>query len=392
MRRISANYIYTNTGKPLKNGIVELSDSGEIINIVDTQGQLRESRNLEFYNGILVPGFINTHCHLELSEHKGKITNGLGLHNFLEKVFELKKLNNSEETYDSIKLYDKIMKSNGIVAVGDICNTNKTIKTKKESKIYYQNFIEALGHGDAIEIMEKNKNLQSEFINNKLNSSIVPHAPYSVSNLLLELIKENAKQNDSVISIHNQETISENEMFKTRTGFLFNKLSSLGVDFSNWRDTGKNSIESIIDLLPKNNNIIFVHNTYSEEYDINVIDKNIENAYWCLCPLSNKYIENKLPDLKMFINCSDKVTLGTDSLSSNKVLSILEEMKVIQKECDLSFEELLKWATINGAKALKIEERYGSIEKGKVPGLNLISNFDFQSMKIKDNSEVRVLI
>ena len=84
--------------------------------------------------------------------------------------------------------------------------------------------------------------------------------------------------------------------------------------------------------------------------------------------------------------------MGTDSLASNKELSILEEMKVLQAECDdLSFDLLLKWATLNGAKALKIDGDFGSIELGKKPGLNLITNFDFQKMEITNKSDIKVL-
>ena len=89
----------------------------------------------------------------------------------------------------------------------------------------------------------------------------------------------------------------------------------------------------------------------------------------------------------------DNVTLGTDSLASNSTLSILEEMKVIVKSFGgISFDELLKWGTLNGAKALQTEDRFGSIEKGKIPGLNLISDFDFENMQLTEKSKVRVLV
>jgi len=393
MRRFSANYIYTVNSLPLKNGIVEVGDNGEIKNIIDTKGKLTESRNLEFYNGVITPGFINTHCHLELSEHKSKITQGSGLHNFLEKVFELKKESKSEETFNSIKLYDEFMKQNGIVAVGDICNTDKTIDVKKKSKIYYHNFIEALGLGDAGKIMRVNQDLLNAFVENELNGSIVPHAPYSVSKSLFKSITKEAEKNKSVVSIHNQETVSENELFTSKSGLLYNKLTSLGVDFSNWETTGKNSVVSIIDGLPKNNNILFVHNTYSTKKDVELVNDSCKYAYWCLCPLSNLFIENKLPDLEIFYTLNDRVTIGTDSLASNTTLSILEEMKAIVKNLKkIEFEKIIKWVTLNGAKALKIDNTFGSIEVGKSPGLNLISNFDFEKMQITENSQIKVLI
>jgi len=112
-----------------------------------------------------------------------------------------------------------------------------------------------------------------------------------------------------------------------------------------------------------------------------------------LCPLSNYFIENKYPDLTNFIPFSDKVTIGTDSLASNNTLSILEEMKALVKiKADLSFEKVLQWATLNGAKALQLDRNIGSIEIGKKPGINLITDFDFANTNITDKSTVRVLI
>ena len=58
MRRISANYIFPICSKPIKNGILEIDSSGKILKIIDTQGDLRESARLEFYNGIIIPEII----------------------------------------------------------------------------------------------------------------------------------------------------------------------------------------------------------------------------------------------------------------------------------------------------------------------------------------------
>jgi len=394
MRRFSANYIYRVSDSPLKNGIVEVDDFGKILRIIDTKGKLEESRNLEFYNGVIVPGFVNTHCHLELSELKGTVPEKLGLPEFIARIFEYKKLNKVNSPLKSIELYDQLMRDNGIVVVGDICNTSNTINTKQQSKINYYNFIEAMGvDKNAAEIFSINEDLYNNFIDKSLNASVVPHAPYSVSKELFDFIKHHTEKNNSIISIHNQETESENDMFTGKKGELIEKLISLGVKLDEWNISKVNSIQTIVKYLPKQNNILFVHNTYSTEEDLNVVNSEIKNAFWCLCPLSNQYIENRIPNIDIFLKYSDKVTLGTDSLASNKSLSILEEMKVIaNNNKNISFDQLISWATFNGAKALKMDESIGSITVGKTPGLNLISNFDFSKMNITNNSEIKVLI
>lgn len=393
MRRFSANYIYTISGKILKNGIVETDDSGKIVNIIDTEGNLEESRGLEFYNGIIVPGFINTHCHLELSELKNKLKQSSGLSDFIEDVFKYKQTQSSENTFNAIKLQDHLMFKNGIVAVGDICNTSNTIKVKKESKIFYYSFIEAIGLGNwTEEIYNLNEKLCKQYKDHNLSASIVPHAPYSVSENFFKKIRDNTDK-ESIISIHNQETESENDIFKTKSGVLYEKLRSLDVDLDNLKQTEKNSVESVIDFLPYQNNIIFVHNTYSKKEDIDIIIDKCKNPFFCLCPKSNLFIENKLPNLELLQKYPDKLTIGTDSLASNNDLSILEEIITLLKECEnISFGDVIRWGTLNGAKALNIAKTYGSIEIGKTPGLNLITNFDFNKMAPKKESAVKVLI
>jgi cytosine/adenosine deaminase-related metal-dependent hydrolase len=394
MRRISANYIYLIESEPIKNGIVELDNSNRITKIIDTQGKLQESRNLEFYNGVIVPGFVNSHCHLELSYLKNKLPENIGLPQFLASIVQFKKEESSNTIRKSIELFDTKMRANGIVAVGDICNTINTISVKEKSKIVYYNFIEAIGrNSNSREIFEYNKNLYKSFIDSNLKASITPHAPYSVSNELMSLIKNEAEVQSSILSIHNQETESENELFENGTGELITKLKSFGVSFDNFKSSGINSINTISELLPQNNHIIFVHNTFSNLNDIEAINSKFENSFWCLCPSSNLYIENSLPNIELFLDFSDKVTLGTDSLASNKGLSILDEMKVINAHYpEINFETLIRWATINGAKALMMDSEFGTISVGKAPGLNLITDFDFTTMQLKNTSGIKVLV
>ena len=80
-------------------------------------------------------------------------------------------------------------------------------------------------------------------------------------------------------------------------------------------------------------------------------------------------------------------------MASNNKLSILEELKTIQKYYPtIPFEELIQWACYNGAKALDIDLEKGSFEKGKKPGVNLIENFDFENFKLTKNSCIKRII
>lgn len=395
MRKISAHYVFPVTKPPIKNGIIILDYKNHIVDLIDPQNvNIDAIENLEFYSGVIVPGFVNSHCHLELSYLKNVVPENLKLSGFIE--FMIKHRNTGiEKAADSIDSALTELKKNGIVAVGDISNSNLTFNAKKKSPINFYTFIECFGNNpnDAIKRFNQSENTLNELLKNELSGSIVPHAPYSVSENLFNFIyKFNNLKHDSIISIHNQESDEENKLFKSKSGEIYDTLKKIGIDDEALTKTEKNSLESIIKYLPHSNNTILVHNTFSNKYDFLIAEKYFKKLFWSICPNSNIYIENALPDLYSMTDICQNITIGTDSLASNKELSILSEIITISKNFPkIQFENILKWATINGSKALCLDKKLGSIEIGKKPGINLIQNFDFEKMTVSANSKIKVL-
>lgn len=397
MRKIAATYIFSGNRKLVKNGILVCENDGTVVKIIENQEKLTEQSNLEFYSGIIVPGFVNAHCHLELSNLKGMISENTGIGGFVKEINQLRNQNfkNPEET---IRKNDRKMWANGIAAVGDISNSSTTISTKLKSKIHYHTFVETFGFhpSRAEKSFSIAQNVQNEFTEKGLKASIVPHSPYSVSEPLFNRIKENATHQKSILSIHNQESKGETQFYFDGSGPIANHLqNNLGIDISHWKPTGKSSLDSVLQYLPSENQLLLVHNTFTEKKDIEKLkDKRLlGNTFFVLCPNSNLYIENQLPPIKLFQKENLNICLGTDSLASNHQLSVLGEMITLQQNIpEITLEELILWACLNGAKALKIERTYGSFEKGKNPGINLISGIDFKTMKLTEKSKVKRLI
>jgi cytosine/adenosine deaminase-related metal-dependent hydrolase len=393
-RKLSAHYIITGNGKPIKNGIVTLDDSGKVLEVSQTNQNLQEISGLEFYSGVLVPGFVNAHCHLELSHLKGKIRKRTGLPGFVSQINQTWQAEESE-ILEAEKKADNYMLHNGIVAVGDISNTSHSFKIKSASKLSYHTFLEVFNTNPDLvtKKFESALELEKELKNYGLSSSIVPHAPYSVTPEMFELIKNHSLSHQKSISIHNQECSSENELYRSKSGELFDVFTKFGVDFSALPLTGKNSLESIMIQMPASIKTILVHNTYSTEADIDKANNYFDDLYWCMCPNANLYIENNLPNISLFYGKNQKICMGTDSLASNHQLSILEELKIIsQNFTDIPVNELIKWATLNGAEALGLNQKFGSIEPDKTPGINLIKKFDLQNFRLKPDSELKRLV
>jgi aminodeoxyfutalosine deaminase len=392
MRKISAHYIFTDSGTFLNKGILKVNDSGIIKDITDTHGDLMEEEGLEFYNGILCPGFVNAHCHLELSHLKGKIPTGLQVPGFIRKI---QLLRHEQTDYSKLAKADEEMLRNGIVAVGDISNTNTSFKLKENSPLYYHTFIEIFGNTNTIQVSEikmKSVTLYNELVYQyHLQGSITPHAPYSVSVNLFEFIRDKVSEKNTIISIHNQESEEENKLFISGDGELARFLRGIGYD--SYNQSGKTSLLSVFDYIAKAKKVLLVHNTYTGENDIKAVSLLHENLFWVLCPNSNLYIEGRLPDIELLRKNHQTIALGTDSLASNDSLSILEEMKTISHHYpEIQLDELLKWATQNGAKSIGIDHLVGKIQQGKAPGINLITGIDFRQMKLTAGSEVEKLI
>jgi len=397
VRKIAATYIFPGNHPPIKNGILTCSPDGTIVEISGSNEKITEQSGLEFYSGILAPGFVNTHCHLELSHLKGKIEEKTGIGGFIGKINQLRN-QETENTEKAIQVADRKMWAAGTAAVGDISNSNLSIDTKKSSKIFYHTFIESFGFlpSRAERAFDYARFIQFQFKERNLANSIVPHSPYSVSKLLFEKIKANAIAEKSILTIHNQESESESEFYSKGTGAILNHLqNNLGIDTSHWQPTGKSSLISILQFLPVENQLLLVHNTFTTKEDLNELRKirATENTFFVLCPNSNLYIENRLPPVQLFKEENLNICLGTDSLASNHELSVLSEMITLQLNFpEMTLEELFKLATLNGAKALQIDDKYGSFEVGKQPGVNLISGIDFNTMKLTEKSKVKRLI
>lgn len=342
--------------------------------------------------GIITPGLINCHCHLELSHLKNVIPPHTGLIEFLCSVVTKRGFPQAFIQEEIEKAEDE-MYQNGIVAVGDIGNTADTARIKSRSKIYWQNFVEVLSFTDEkadeniLLYKQVTKELEQQFRQSTTphRSVLVPHAPYTISPKTFEVINRLTK--NQVISIHNQEHPAENELYETGGGEYLKLFKVVGLEKSPFPITGKNSIRSVLPHFKNGQTIFLVHNTCMTEEDIiwanNYAAENNIKLVYCLCINANLYIENKVPPIDLFIKHNCHIVLGTDSYSSNWQLSIAKEVATIQKYFPhLLLETILQWATQNGAKALQWENELGSFEKGKKPGVVLLKNEDMNSKKL----------
>ncbi|HWY09960.1 MAG TPA: amidohydrolase family protein, partial [Bacteroidia bacterium] len=374
MRFISATHIFDGENFLNNNPILVLDDKNCFVEYSDRK--CIDKSKLEHYDGIICPGFVNAHCHLELSHMKDVFEEKSGMLNFAKNIIAKRMTFPKEQIQEGIVEADKMMWKNGIVAVGDISNTPDTFETKQKSKIFYHTFIELIGFNPerADTVFTLGKELQRSANNAELKNSFVPHAPYSVSDSLMQKISSDVLETKYPVSIHNQESEAENLFFKKKEGDFAELYKFLQIPIDFFKPSGYSPLKTYLPNLSNCSNLILVHNTFSSMEDIIWAGKFHKELYWCLCPNANLYIENTLPNINNFIADNCRMIIGTDSLASNHALSITDEINVLLSHFNwIKIADTLKWATSNGAEALGIQSNFGKFIKGKNTGMNQLN-------------------
>ncbi len=375
MRFITGSQVFSGKEFLKDNTVLVVKQDGTIEDVISPESI--DNTKIEHFDGILTPGFINTHCHLELSHLKDTINRHTGIVDFGLGIMKHRNTAPVEVQLECMQQADKLMQEQGIVAVGDISNIPLSVEVKKHSALYYHTFVELIGLNPerADLIFDTGKATLLEFEKNKLSASLAPHAPYSSSPELIRKITDNCYAQEKPTSMHNQESKAENLFFEQKTGDYIRLYDTIGIPISYFEATGKSSLQTVIPAFNTGVQTLLVHNTFTGKEDITAAQSTHNRLYWCLCPHANLYIENTLPDVELLRSRHCTLTLGTDSLASNSGLSVMDEINcLIVHQPELPLQLLLQAATFNGAEFLGIEHNMGLLGKHKKPGINVIEN------------------
>ena len=377
MKRFAAKYLYTlEQAEPILNAYVECEDDGTVLSV----GYCDEGE--EVFDGAIVPGFVNAHCHLELSHLHGKFMKGTGMAGFIDQINALRDWASDDvKTVLVRKWMDKLW-ADGVSAVADISNDASSFPVKRESPIYTRTFLEVFGTEpqDCEAVMESVTRLNRTAKEYGIDAAPTPHSCYTMSPELLSRSSA-AGLESGYLSYHSQESMEEEELLVSGTGAMAENRKRAGM--STPPITGESSLKYFIERLasakpgPYYEHILLVHNVTLAQADIDAAKNVMKNVYWAICPLSNRFIHNALPPVDLMRRNGLAICLGTDSLSSNDDLDMVAELTCLHREFpEVPFAELLAWASLNGARFLGKEDELGSIRSGKRPGIVLVSGLD----------------
>lgn len=375
MRRIASHYTLYN-GELERNIVVEVDDRGTITNILRCDA-IDSMASVEFFPGILIPGMVNCHCHLELSYLKGAIAEGEGYGGFARSIGAVRNNFTTEERIRSARLADAQMWEEGVEAVADIANDDLVMEVKTQSKIEYHTLFEFFGLN--------NRDVEPHFdlANRYPRSYVTPHSTYSVQD---EPFRQICARNSSLLSIHLLESDAEEGLYHGR-GSLHEWYQRMGweCDFLKY-ESPAGRVAGCIDRKCR---VLLVHNTRATAEDIATVESHTKNGTWVLCPESNRFISNDRPPVELLRKSGVAIAVGTDSLASARSLSMIENLRLLGNH---PLKELLTWATLNGAKALGIDAMKGAIEIGKRPGLVVIEGADLHNLCLTPESVAHRII
>ena len=391
LKRIAASWVYTLDAEPIRNGYVEYDDDGTILGTgVCAPGE-------EIIPAAIVPGFVNAHCHVELSHLHGKFRKGTGMAGFIDQINALRDWAGRDVKVGLTRRWMDKMWNDGVSAMADISNDDSSFDVKKSHKMYTRTFLEVFGSEPEMcqGVMAEVGELQNMADASGIDAAPTPHSCYTMSPQLLSASAE-AGLKSGFLSYHSQESNEEEELVRKGSGAMYENRKRSGM--STPPVTGESSLKYFLDRLaafkaaPYDENILLVHNVCLEQEDIDAIAMTMRNAFFAICPLSNIFIHNALPPVRLMRENGLAITVGTDSLSSNDDLDMVKELSCIHENFpEVPMDEILTWACLNGARFLKKDDVLGSLAPGKRPGIVLVKDVDENGFVTKDSRSERLI-
>ena len=392
VRRIAASYVYTVDSEPIRNGYVEYDDAdGTILSV----GKCADGEDV--LPSAVVPGFVNAHCHVELSHLHGKFRKGTGMAGFIDQINELRDWAGYDVKVELTRKWMDKMWNDGVSAMADISNDDSSFEVKKSHPMYTRTFLEVFGSEPEMceGVMADVSDLNQKARKAGIDAAPTPHSCYTMSPQLLSASAA-AGLESGFLSYHSQESQEEEDLLMSGSGAMYENRKRSGM--STPPVTGESSLKYFIERLsaaspaPYDQNILLVHNVCLKQDDIDALKKVMENPYFAICPLSNIFIHNALPPVGLMRENGLAIALGTDSLSSNDDLDIVKELVCLHEAFpDVPMDEMLEWACLNGARFLKKDDMLGSLTPGKKPGIVLVENMDADGFVTSQSRSVRII-
>ena len=350
--------------EPVENGQLVV-ENGIIRDIFYDTSKPIEGELIDLSDCLVLPGFVNAHCHLSLSILKQRITRHNSFTDWVKSMTEENKVVSFKNRVLAMHDQAKVMARSGVTALVDFLPQGDFIAEYASLPFRQTLLLEVLGFlpSSVDPIMKYLESiLNHELDDNSLISyGLAPHAPYSVSPKLFEGVKRLSEKYDCPISCHVAEFPEELQFLQDGSGDMKDFLIELGVYDDCWVPPAKSPAQ-YLDSLGVLDSLVAVHlNLVGNDLDL-LKSKKVKSVF---CPQSTRWFgREKYMPVRDLLDLGMVVGLGTDSLASNESLNFLDEIRAAEAMlADVSQEEILFMATRGGAETVGMD--CGLIEIGR---------------------------
>src|SRR5207244_1287825 len=360
MLRISAGSVHPVTAPPIADGAVLVDERGKIAAVgpAATVPAPAGDRQLEFPDGILVPGLVNCHTHLELTHLAGR-NRETAFARWIREIRAMKDATTPEEFSRSAEQGVRDAWAAGVTCVADTGSTGAPLEALARlggRGIYYQEVFGPDPGQCAASMEELRRALDrlSPFATSPLSLGVSPHAPYTVSEPLYRAVADLAGRDALPLAVHLAESRAETMLVRDGTGPFADALHARGFAV---RAHNCSPVQYLVQLgVLASGNCLAIHCVQVDGPDIESLrGAGVAVAH---CPRSNRAHGHGTAPLAAFRRAGLRVGLGTDSVVSVGDSSLLAEAAA----AGLEGEDALRMLTIEGASALGLEREIGSLE------------------------------
>jgi len=353
--KIKFRALLTICGDPVENGEL-IIDDGKILEISTQSGNKKTSDALDLSDCLLMPGFVNAHCHLSLTALEKKLSPSDSFADWIRELIPLNSALDDESRIRGIHAGAKEMKRSGVTALGDYVAEPELLQVMGGLGFRSVLFLETIGfHSEKARVLcEKVEEvLKSQSYSPLCRLGLAPHAPYSVSPDLFRHLAQLAEQYHCPLSCHVAETKEESRFLVIGDNSLEELLKERSAWDPQWQPPYKTPMQylSSLEILDR---LIAVHcNFVSDDLDI-MEEKKVSPVF---CPKSTEWFgRTEFMPVRALLDRGMTVALGTDSLASNNSLNFFDELRMADKLLpDVSRREILTMATRSGGEALGLQ-------------------------------------